>query len=131
MAGVRASFDFICEWLVGRAFGRHHGIIPSQSKILPATISAYLSALRSVHVDLKLSTTVFDDDHMKRFMAGIYNLFPASPRPEPRSPMTRELLLRVLDPNAMRSEAPSDAVQFNNSTLPIASPSAVSCAWAN
>ncbi|KAG6136556.1 hypothetical protein E4U38_001324 [Claviceps purpurea] len=31
-------------------------------KIQPATIGAYLSALRSVHVDLKLPTTDFDDD---------------------------------------------------------------------
>lgn len=108
-----ASFYFLCEWLVGRAFGQHQGMIPNQSKILPATISAYLSALRSVHVDLKLPTTDFDDDHMKRLMAGIYNLFPASPLPKHRSPMTKELLLSILHPHAMRAEAPSDAVQFN------------------
>ncbi|KAG5942631.1 hypothetical protein E4U59_000987 [Claviceps monticola] len=50
---------------------------------------------------------------MKRFMASIYSLFPSTQRPEPRTPMTQELLLRVLDPSAMRAEAPSDAVQFN------------------
>ncbi|KAG5931169.1 hypothetical protein E4U59_000522 [Claviceps monticola] len=46
-----ASFDFIYEWfiyewLVGRAFSRHHGTIPSQSKILPPP-----SALTSLHYD--------------------------------------------------------------------------------
>ncbi|KAG6090427.1 hypothetical protein E4U31_007867 [Claviceps sp. LM219 group G6] len=72
------------RWLIGRAFGRYT-FIRQQSQIQPATISAYLSALRSVHVDLKLPTTDFDDDNMKRFMAGIHNLFPPAPRTTPRT----------------------------------------------
>ncbi|KAG6318179.1 hypothetical protein E4U22_005632 [Claviceps purpurea] len=63
-----------------RAFGRYNGVIRRQTKIQPATISAYLFALRSVHVDLKLPTTDFDDDHMKPFMAGVYTAFPHPPR---------------------------------------------------
>ncbi|KAG6287143.1 hypothetical protein E4U09_006335 [Claviceps aff. purpurea] len=55
-------------------------MIKQQAQIQPATISAYLSALRSVHIDLKLSTTDFDDHHMKRFMAGVYSLFPPPTR---------------------------------------------------
>ncbi|KAG5972888.1 hypothetical protein E4U56_005600 [Claviceps arundinis] len=65
------SFELLCSWLVGRAISRYNGIIRQHMKIQPTTTSAYLSALRSVHVDSKLSTTDFDDDHMKRFMAGI------------------------------------------------------------
>ncbi|KAG6018849.1 hypothetical protein E4U19_007861, partial [Claviceps sp. Clav32 group G5] len=105
-----ASFDSLCAWIVGRAFGRNPGFIKKQGKIQPATISAYLSALRSVHIDLKLPTTDFDDDHMKRFMAGIYSLFPPpGPRKAPRPPITKAMLVRILDPSAMTGEDDLDS----------------------
>ncbi|KAG6140117.1 hypothetical protein E4U38_007700 [Claviceps purpurea] len=69
-------------------------------KIKPAIISAYLFALRSVHVDFKRPSTDFDNDHMKRFMAGIYSLFPPALRLELRTPMIKELLLS----NSSRAE---------------------------
>ncbi|KAG5936769.1 hypothetical protein E4U59_004808 [Claviceps monticola] len=97
---------FLLAWIVSRAFGRYNGVILQQTKIPPATISAYLFALRSVHVDLKLPTTDFDDDHMKRFMAGVYSRFPPTPRAEPRTPMAKDMLLRVLGPSAMTAKTP-------------------------
>ncbi|KAG6293522.1 hypothetical protein E4U45_006604 [Claviceps purpurea] len=101
-----ASFDFLFAWIASRAFGRYNGVIRRQTKIQPATISAYLFALRSVHVDLKLPTTDFDDDHMKPFMTGVYSLSPPTPRAGPRTPMAKDMLLRVLGPSAMTAEVP-------------------------
>lgn len=107
-----APFDLLCSWIVGRAFGQDDRLIPNQGQIKPATINAYVAALRSVHVDLKLPCTDFDDEFMKRLLAGINSLFPPE-RPTERAPMTKDVLLRLLDPCAAVGETQLDALHLN------------------
>lgn len=107
-----APFDLLYSWIVGRAFGEDSKLIPNQGQIRPATISAYVAALRSVHVDLRLPCTDFDDECIKRLLAGINSLFPPE-RPKERTPMTKDVLIRLLDPRAAAGETRMDALHLN------------------
>lgn len=60
------------EWLVGwitSLITRH---------LQPSTIRGYLTAVRSHHVDLRFNTSVFNSEHLKRFLQGVNHLLPTS-----------------------------------------------------
>jgi hypothetical protein len=81
---ARTSFEYFCqirnqpafpaqrlhliEWVTLRSTGSSEC---HQDRITGDTIASYLSALRSVHVDRGLPTSVFDDETLKRVIAGI------------------------------------------------------------
>lgn len=54
----------LANWLVAR-----------MGQVTAATLSTYLSALRSVYVDMDLPTAVFDSPHIRRIMEGANALF--------------------------------------------------------
>ncbi|KAG6283828.1 hypothetical protein E4U48_004937 [Claviceps purpurea] len=54
----------LVHWISGRAYGKYDSLIKKQRQVRPTTISAYVAALRSVHIDLDLPTDLFDGFHM-------------------------------------------------------------------
>ncbi|KAI1100683.1 hypothetical protein F4804DRAFT_336027 [Jackrogersella minutella] len=122
-----ATKHTLVPWVTGRAFGRFTGITPYQGQIRPTTLSAYVAALRSVHVDLDLSCALFDSEYIRRLLAGSTGLFPAEPRAE-RAPMTKSLLVRLLEPRATANEPAADTLHESTSTRPSR---LASCVWAS
>jgi hypothetical protein len=56
------------EWASLRAVG---SVEAFQNKISGETVTSYYAALRSVHVDRGLATDVFQDETLRRVLAGI------------------------------------------------------------
>ena len=77
------------------------------SQIKPSIITSYLSALRSYHVDRRISTTVFDSPHLLRLVQGARSLFPGQKRE--RLPITRDILLKITPTLTTRDEQQVDA----------------------
>jgi integrase len=80
----------LAQWVAARAFGN---ATPGQGQLKPDTMNAYLSALRSVHVDQRLSVEVFESLWLRRIMQGYRATFPPSVRK--RLPITKDLLTSI------------------------------------
>ena len=72
-----ATSQGLASWIVERAWGNS---TPGMGQVSGKTLRAYVSALRSIHVDLNLSTLVFESPHIQRLLDGAINLFPAKPK---------------------------------------------------
>lgn len=67
--GVKAwptTVEPLAEWVTFRAHGS-----PDEDKLSPDTLQSYLSALRSVHVNRRLPTTVFESKFAHRVLKGV------------------------------------------------------------
>lgn len=104
-----ATVPKLAPWIVTRAFGSP---LPQMGQIAASSISGYVSALRSVHVDLNLPTDVFECPHIRRLIAGAETLFPRQPRQQ-RLPITKQLLISLLSPRACAGEHFVDTLNLN------------------
>ena len=67
--GIQAwptTVEPLAEWVTFRAPGS-----PDEDKLSPDTLQSYLSALRSVHVDRRLPTAVFEGEFIHRVLKGV------------------------------------------------------------
>ena len=87
-----ATLGKLCGWVCARVIGSH-----GETRIKPKTISHYLSALRSVHVDKRLTTTVFTNEHLKRLLDGAKRLDDGS-KLRIRRPITLPILEKIVKP---------------------------------
>lgn len=79
------------------------------------TIRKYLSAIRSVHVDMNLDTAMFNTPHLNLLVQGACNLFPGDLNTSgpTREPLSRDLLLKLVSPDACHGEPPRDTLNLN------------------
>jgi hypothetical protein len=80
--------------------------------VQPIIIQSYISALRSVHVDLGYDVAVFENNHLQRLIQGAKNLFPPV-RKRGRLPITRTILSNILSPTASVGEKSIDKINLN------------------
>ncbi|KAG6032592.1 MICOS complex subunit mic60 [Claviceps sp. LM458 group G5] len=66
----------LVHWISGRVYGKYNNLIKKQRQVRPATASAYVAALRSVHIDLDLPKDLFDGLHVRRLVSGTFGTFP-------------------------------------------------------
>ena len=101
---ARTSFEYFCrvrgqpafpaqrlhliEWATIRSTGSSE---VHQDRVTGDTIASYFSALRSVHVDRGMPTTVFDDETLRRVLAGIKRRQPHRDLVQAR-PITSDIL---------------------------------------
>lgn len=104
-----ASPQGLASWVVERAWGNS---TPSMGQVSGKTLRTYVSALRSIHVDLNLPTLVFESPHIQRLLDGAINLFSAKVKRK-RLPLTRDVLLKILAPEASRGETQHDCLNAN------------------
>lgn len=97
------------NWIVLRANGSG---LPSMGQISGKTLDSYVSALRSVHVDLDLDTLLFNSPHILRLLAGVKNLFPHESKCN-RQAISRSLLTELLSKEASKGEHPIDTLNLN------------------
>jgi hypothetical protein len=65
-----------------------------------------------MHTDMSYDERPFDSPCLRRLVQGALNFFPPQPRPE-RTPISRNLLVRLVSPAASASENISDALAVN------------------
>jgi hypothetical protein len=99
----------LSAWIVERAWGN---TTPGMSQLQGSTLRVYVSALRSVHVDLNLRTEVFESAHTQRLINSAINLFPARKESQ-RLPLTRDVLLKVISPAATAEESTVNRLNAN------------------
>ena len=99
-----ANESMLGQWVVIRTFGSSDHLM---SQLKPATITSYLSALRSHHIDRRIDTTVFDSPHLLRLVQGARGLFPS--RKRERLPVTRDILSKITPPPTSRNDYHIDA----------------------
>ena len=108
---ARTSFEYFCavrnqpafpaqrlhliEWATIRSTGSSEC---HQDRITSDTIASYFSALRSVHVDRGLPTTVFDDETLRRVLAGIKRRQPHHESSQAK-PITLDILETAFNTN--------------------------------
>ena len=85
-----ATESALCLWVTTRAFSSSK---KHQNQLKPDTLQAYLSALRSYHVDRCIPTEVFKSALLARLVQGARNLF-SGPR-RTRLPITPDLLTAI------------------------------------
>ena len=90
-----ATLENLGRWITVRACGSSAQCL---RQVKPDTIQGYLLALRSHHVDLRLPTTVFESDHLKRMIRGARRLFP-SRSVDQRRPITKSILRQITNPS--------------------------------
>lgn len=78
------------EWAANRIYG---STLPKQGQIKPDTVSSYLSALKSYHIDRRLSLKGFDDPRMALIIKGGKRLFPS--KKKNRLPITKDILEKI------------------------------------
>lgn len=78
------------EWITTRAFGNTS---PGEKQLKADTIVSYLSALRSVHVDRRIATEVFDSPWLERLIKGARRTFVQQRKD--RFPITKDVLTRI------------------------------------
>lgn len=93
-----ATVRTLSVYVTALAFGE-----PSVKRVKHTTISKYLSAIRSVHVDLNMPTDVFGNEHVRFLIQGASNLFPFEST-DKREPMTPNLLEQMLTDRAATNE---------------------------
>lgn len=106
-----ATRQILCHWIVCRAYGGSN-FAPGLGQAKGSTISKYVSALRSVHVDLDLPVTVFGLPHVRRLIDGAANLFPRGPSHK-KIPITRDVLCGLMSPQATRGETEYNTLNLN------------------
>jgi hypothetical protein len=82
------------EWITQRIFGISS---PGMSRINP-TARAYVSAIRSHHVDANYDTSVFNNPIIKRNLDGATSINPSTTAE--RLPITKDILNQLLTPDA-------------------------------
>jgi hypothetical protein len=75
------------QWIVDRT-------VVSSDRVQATTMESYLQALRSHHIDMRLSTTVFDTAVIKRLLRGAKSLYPSLRRE--RRPILPPMLAQLL-----------------------------------
>ncbi len=80
------------EWAAPRIYG---STLPKQGQIKPDTVLSYLSALKSYHIDRRLSLKGFDDPRMALIIKGGRRLFPSKKRN--RLPITKNILEKITE----------------------------------
>ena len=80
------------KWAATRIFG---STLPKQGQIKPDAVLSYLSALKSYHIDRRLSLGGFDDPRMALIIKGGRRLFPSKKRN--RLPITKEILEKITE----------------------------------
>ena len=80
----------LIEWITQRIYGANS---PKQGQIKPNTAQSYLSALKSAHIDLGLSTQAFSSSRIDRILRGAHNLFPNIKKE--RLPITKDILQKI------------------------------------
>jgi integrase len=88
----------LAEWVTFRAHGS-----PDEDKLSPDTLQSYLSALRSVHVDRRLPTTVFESEFVHRVLKGLRRSTPLHDKSR-AAPITRPILEQILVHNAIDTD---------------------------
>ena len=81
-------------------------------QISGTTLDSYVSALRSVHVDLNLDTSLFNSPHIMRLLTGVKNLFPHDSKRN-RQAISRSLLCELLSEKATLGENSIDTLNLN------------------
>lgn len=85
-----AKTTMLEEWAANRIFG---STLPKQRQVKPNTVLSYLSALKSYHIDKRLSLKSFDDPRMAFIIKGRKRLFPSKKRN--RLPITQDILEKI------------------------------------
>ncbi len=80
------------EWAATSIFG---STLPKQGQIKPDAVLSYLSALKSYHIDRRLSPGVFDDPRMALIIKGGRRPFPS--KKGNRLPITKEILEKITE----------------------------------
>ncbi len=80
------------KWAAIRIFG---STLPNQGQIKPDAVLSYLSALKSYHIDRRLSLRGFDDPRMALIIKDGRRLFPGKKRN--RLPITKEILEKITE----------------------------------
>ena len=86
----QAQMIMLEEWASTRIFGT---TLPTQGQIKPDLVLSYLSALKSYHIDSRLSLGDFDDPRMALIIKSGRRLFPSKKRN--RFPITKEILEKI------------------------------------
>lgn len=102
-----ATVRTLSVFITALAFGEH-GV----KRVKDTTISKYLSAIRSWHVDLDEPTHVFGNEHIRFLLQGAANLFPAESS-DKREPMSPEVLKGMLTTRAATNETTSTQLNLN------------------
>jgi hypothetical protein len=84
-----ANENVLAEWLSLRARGS-----TTERALKPDTLQSYLSALRSVHVDRRLPTDVFQSEWLYRIITGIRRLTPYEFKTR-AAPITLDILEKI------------------------------------
>lgn len=85
-----ASTTMLEEWAANRIFD---STLPKQGQIKPDTVVSYLSALKSYHIDRRLSLKGFDNPQMTLIIKGGKRLFPSQKKN--RLPITKNILEEI------------------------------------
>lgn len=72
-----ASTKMLEEWAANQIFG---STLPKQGQIKPETVASYLSALKSYHINRRISLKGFNDLRMGLIIKGRKRLFPSKKR---------------------------------------------------
>ena len=89
-----ANENVLAEWISLRARGS-----TTERALKPDTLQSYLSALRSVHVDRRLPTDVFESEWLHRIVMGIRRLTPHEFKAR-AAPITLDILEKITSPDA-------------------------------
>jgi hypothetical protein len=92
------------EWIAQRAFGT---AAPLMGRVKPETLSNYVSAIRSRHIDLGHSIAAFEDHTIKRALAGAMSLFPSTKKT--KLPITKDILDKIITLGPCKADANVDA----------------------
>jgi hypothetical protein len=89
------------EWSASRVFGTQQ---PYMGKVAPKTLRAYLSAIRSVHLDRVMPVDVFENPSLRRLLDGATSLNP-SPKDKARKlPILRPTLEKIATGGSSRAD---------------------------
>ena len=87
-----ATVEMLEEWVAYRIYG---STIPKQGQVKPETMSNYLSALKSYHIDRHLSLEAFDTPRIALIIKGGKKLFPK--QKATRLPITKDILEKIIE----------------------------------
>jgi hypothetical protein len=87
------------EWIAYKFLGNSS---PNMAVVSAKTLRAYLSAIRSRHVDMALSVYPFEHPAIARMLVGATSLNPIFSSKKSKVPITRNMLLKLmLDDNSI------------------------------
>lgn len=82
----------LAEWITARAIGSTSLLL---GRVKATTITSYVSALRSIHVDRKFLVQVFETEWIKRILDGVRRMQPFQEKKQ-AMPVTHGLLTRLV-----------------------------------